>query len=144
MITESTFLIPLTTFSLSLNSIPLVWDGNNDLLSVAKTSVSSCLKEYELTFADEDHPVPGLDQLYDQYRIQEYGTIQDVESFFVSENYIFFVGTYSGSQGFLTSVPQHLDGTKSWASSVYVSNTWNHMMSTHNTNSGDTLTTWIM
>ncbi len=130
-----------------INGVPLIFHGQNDLLSVSKTSISSCLKQYELTFADEDHPVPGVDQAYDAWRITEYGTIQDVEIFYVSENYIFFTGgpgTGSGSQGFLTPVPIHYNTSQGIASSVYVSNTWNHMMGTHNTNTGDTLTTWIM
>ena len=116
--------------------------GHNDLETVQRNNLSTCLREYTLTFSDEDHPVPGTDQAYDAVRLQIYGTIKDVEKFYVSNGNVWFLDTGSLSQSFWTLVPTHYQDVNSFSSTVYVSNTWNHMMDTSNTNSGAPLTTW--
>jgi hypothetical protein len=118
------------------------FNGGNGLETVQRNNLSTCLREYTLTFSDEDHPVPATDLAYDLVRIQIYGTIKDVEKFYVSNGDVWFLDTGSKSQSFWTLVPTHYQDVNSFSSTVYVSNTWNHMMDTSNTNSGAPLTTW--
>ena len=116
--------------------------GDNPLETVQRNNLSSCLREYTLTFKDEDHPDPTIDVAYDAYRLAVYGTIKDVEKFYVSNGDIWFLDTASKSQTFNTFWPTHYQEVNSFSSSVYVSNTWNHLMDTSNTNPSYSITTW--
>ncbi len=119
------------------------FEGDNDLETVKKQKLSSCLTKYTLTFADEDHPIPHVDANYDIYRLYEYGRIQDIESFYVSNGKVWFLDSGSKSQSFwILTVPIHHQDINNFSDTVYVSNTWNHMMDTSNTNSGAPLKTW--
>ncbi len=118
------------------------FEGDNELESVQRNDLISCLREYTLTFADEDHPVSYIDAGYDVYRLYEYGRIQDVEKFYVSNGNIWFLDSGSKSQGFLSFAPIHYQVMSDFSNTLYVSNTWNHLMDTQNTNPSHTVKTW--
>ena len=119
------------------------FEGDNDLETVQRVDLSSCLREYTLTFTDEDHPVAYIDAAYDIIRLYEYGRIQDVEKFYVSNGDVWFLDSGSKTQTFwILTVPVHYQDVNSFSNTVYVSNTWNHLMDTSNTNSGASMKTW--
>ncbi len=113
--------------------------GHNDLETVKRVDLSSCLREYTLTFTDEDHPL--VDEWYDGERLKEYGRIKDIEKFYVSNDKVWFLDSGSKGQSFY-SIGFHYQDVNSFSNTVYVSNTWNHMMDTSNTNPGKTIKTW--
>ncbi|NJF25773.1 hypothetical protein [Thermococcus sp. Bubb.Bath] len=128
-------------------------DGKNDLFNIVVYYTSSSV-QYELHFYDEDHPSPSLDKIYDSIRCSEYPGrdstygCEDVESIRVENGNIIFSTTFSTytecgyllchdvSQTYATPAPTHGYGVKTYSSSVgiYVSNTWNHLMDTVDTN----------
>jgi len=116
--------------------------GDNPLQTVVRNDMSSCLREYTLTFKDEDHPNPIIDVAYDAYRLVKFETVKDIEKFYVSNGDIWFLDTGSNSQTFNVPWPTHYLDVNSFSSSVYVSNTWNHLMDTTNTNPSYSITTW--
>ena len=92
-----------------------------------------------MSFVDEDHPY--LDALYDVLRFDQFNRVHDVESFIIkNNNQIEFDDSWSSSNDydclFLGVVGCHETTTKTYipGQTVYVSNTWNHMMDTSNTN----------
>lgn len=120
------------------------FEGQNELQTVEKRKLSSCLTKYTLTFADEDYPIPGVDQVYDQIRINQYDRIEDIESFYVSNGKVVFVDSGSKNETFfIVTPPGHHYDSNAFSNTVYVSNTWNHMMDTSNTNPNIPLKTWI-
>jgi len=128
-------------------------DGHNDLFKIVVYYDSTSVK-YELHFYDEDHPNPSLDAVYDTLRCilyserdNRYGC-EDIESIEVKDGSIIFPTTFSTypecgylfchevSQTYATPSPTHGYGIESYYPSVevYVSNTWNHLMDTVDTN----------
>ncbi len=118
------------------------FEGNNELYNVARETLSNCVVKYTLSFLDEDHPVPGIDQAYDQLRLKIHGRIADVEVFYVQSNGINFLETYSNGQDF-GSLGIHYTTIKPFSNTVYVSNTWNHMMDVVDENSSKSKFTWL-
>ena len=116
------------------------FNGGNKLYDVRVTEDSrSCEKTYDLHFYDEDHPY--LDALYDKVRYVLYGRVHDVESFTIKNNrQIEFDETWSSAHNYnhmdWLSRGFHGTTTKTYmpGQTIYVSNTWNHMMDTSDTN----------
>ena len=115
------------------------FNGGNDLYLVLYSDNSStCERTYSLSFYDEDHP--NFDAAYDAIRWIMFNRTFDIESFTIrNNNQIIFDNTYSSSNDFdcLQEIEGcHLTHTKTYhpGSTVYVSNTWNHMMNTYDTN----------
>ena len=116
------------------------FNGDNDLFGVVYSDNSStCVRTYTLYFQDEDHPY--LDAFYDALRISWYQRIMDIESFDIkNNNQIIFDNTYSSSNDFdclaWDIAGCHSTATKTYSpgATIYVSNTWNHMMHTSDTN----------
>lgn len=98
--------------------------------------------KYTLYFKDEDHPDPIIDALYDFWRLIDYGRIEDIESFVVTNSIINFNGIWDNNRAFAEFVGQHGNMNRNYINSydtkVYVSNVWNHAMDTidKNTNIG--------
>jgi len=124
------------------------FEGNNKLYGVTYTdNKRTCERTYTLSFIDEDHPNPVWDVLYDAYRQGEYGRTHDVEMFIITNNnMITFPNTWSSVHGYDYTLnglwdPRGFHGTttKSYTpgQTIYVSNTWNHMMDTIDTNPRD-------
>ena len=123
--------------------IPYSVNGGNDLLSVSVDTVYSGKDLYECLFRDEDAPNPPLDASYDALRMQIYGTLQDLQGFFITEpddhghRYIEFGNDYDNGNSYGTVIGQHGALTTSWSIGyrIYISNVWNHAMSLDNRNS---------
>ncbi len=118
------------------------FEGNNELYNVARENLSNCAVKYTLSFLDEDHPVPGIDQAYDLVRLNIYERIADVEVFYVQSNGINFLKTWSNGQDF-GSLGIHHTAIKPFSNTVYVSNTWNHMMDVVDENTSKSKFTWL-
>ena len=56
--------------------------------------------EVTVVFLDEDHPNPIVDLIYDIFRFFRYGHVKDVETFFISENEVYFPGVYASATSF--------------------------------------------
>ena len=117
------------------------FNGDNDLyLVLYSDNPSTCERTYSLSFYDEDHPT--LDAAYDAVRWVTLNRTFDIESFTIkNNNKIIFDDTYSGTNGFdclYWGAGCHATKTKTYTpgSTIYVSNTWNHMMNTYDTNTG--------
>ena len=102
---------------------------------------STCERTYTLSFLDEDHP--ELDAFYDGLRWLLFNRVHDIESFtIINNNQIEFDDAWSSSNDYdcmtWTHLGCHATTTKSYipGQTIYVSNIWNHMMDTSNTNSG--------
>lgn len=118
-------------------------EGGNDLYSVdvgevwlyqeETTCPTSALAElytmYTLHYYDEDHRYPGWDEFYDDIRLNTYGRIEDIETFYVrkSDNTICFEGIWSNDESFYPFWGQHGDEILSSTSTIYVT-VWNHAM----------------
>ena len=124
------------------------YNGDNDLyLVLYQDNFKTCERTYTLSFLDEDHPTQDL--LYDTLRFFMYNRVFDIESFvIINNNQIKFPNTWSSSLeydcGIVWHYPHkdcHNTTTKSYTpgQTIYVSNTWNHMMDTSNTNRGMSL-----
>lgn len=115
------------------------YNGDNDLMYVESMHNSrDCVTTFVLTFDDEDHPY--LDTAYDYARTWLYSRTQDVEMFRISDSgYITFPNTWSSTNEYdylFLGVGYHGTTIKQYhpTDTVYVSNTWNHMMDTSDTN----------
>jgi len=118
------------------------FNGDNDLYLVEPADDPiRCERTYTLSFEDEDHPF--LDPLYDGLRLILYQRIHDIESFTIrNNNQIIFDNVWSSNnqydclEGLANSIGCHRSGTLNYTpgQTIYVSNTWNHMMSTSDTN----------
>ena len=115
------------------------FNGNNDLYDVDKDlNAGTCEMTYTLYFYDEDHPF--ADAFYDGLRQVMYGRTHDIESFTIkNNNQIKFYETWSSTNSYADCVFDftcHKTTTKTYVpgQTVYVSNTWNHMMDTSDTN----------
>lgn len=120
------------------------FNGGNDLYSLSyKDNSRTCERTYTLYFHDEDHPY--LDGFYDNLRLILYERVQDIEIFTIkNNNQIEFdskgEGSWSSSNDFdclnFLLIGCHDTTTKSYVAgqTIYVSNTWNHMMDTSDTN----------
>ena len=109
--------------------------------NIETTPLSShCETLYELKFYDEDHP--NLDEFYDEVRLFWLHRIYDVEPIIIhNNNLIEFDNTWSSTNDYdclslifachETTIKAYTPGQV-----VYVSNTWNHMMDTSDTNPG--------
>lgn len=116
-------------------------NGNNDLYKV-KAEYTSTWVKYTLYFKDEDHPDPITDALYDVWRLLYYGRIEDIESFTVENNTINFNGIWDNDKTYAEPVGQHGNKTRSYGTTVYVSNVWNHAMDKYDNNPSMSKTTW--
>ena len=91
---------------------------------------------HTLYFYGEDHPF--LDAFHDGLRWAMYGRTHNIESFTIkSNNQIKFDRTWGGQNGYDNCWDgYHYTTTKTYVSgqTVYVSNTWNHVMGTLDTN----------
>ena len=119
------------------------FEGGNQLYNVARTTLSDCSVKYTLSFLDEDHPNPWIDEAYDQIRLSVHGRIVDVEVFYVQSSGIYFDGVWSNNESFFTWIGPHGTTTKSFSSTVYVSNTWNHNFDTTDENTSMSKFTWV-
>ncbi len=118
------------------------YNGNNDLyLVLHQDNLGTCERMYTLSFLDEDHPY--LDSFYDGVRLFLFNRTFDIESFVIkNNNQIIFGDTWSSSNSYdctrssLDHRGCHSTTTKSYTpgQTIYVSNTWNHMMDTSDTN----------
>ncbi len=115
------------------------FNGDNGLYPVLyEDDPGSCGRTFTLSFYDEDHPT--FDAFYDGLRFFLFNRVFDIESFTIRNNsqIIFDDSRSSGNQyGCLAGAEGcHDSGTLSYApgQTVYVSNTWNHMMSMSDTN----------
>ncbi len=128
-------------------------NGHNDLFKIVVYYDSTSVT-YELHFYDEDHPNPSLDDVYNKIRCVRYPGrdssygCEDIENIKVKDGLITFPTTFSTytecgyllcqeiSQTYATPAPTHGYGIKPYSSSieVYVSNTWNPLMDTVDTN----------
>ena len=113
---------------------------DNDLyLVTTTTNPRTCEKTYDLYFKDEDHPL--LDAFYDNFRQVWYQRVHDIESFTIKNNRVItFDDTWSSTQdydGTWGGYAHHYTTSRTYTpgQTVYVSNTWNHMMDTLDTNS---------
>lgn len=121
--------------------------AGNDLAAVFVDRSQADRTTLTLVFVDEDHPIWGLDQAYDQVRWRSLHREADVEGLEIIHGSatpaaIRFSTTYGGAQTFGVWVPRHLSETVAWEQietsedgrpRVYVT-TWNHMMSERDTN----------
>jgi hypothetical protein len=111
-------------------------NGDNDLFSVTVDTSYSGMDLYECHFYDEDVPYPNLDYDYDLFRLAEYGTLQDLQGFFIydpnpsGQRYIEFGNDWDNGNSYGTVVGQHGAATLSWSvgTQIYISNVWNHAM----------------
>ena len=117
---------------------PYSVNGGNALYRVDWNSGSGWAL-YQCRFHDEDVPSPpGADATYDAYRLMEYGTIEDTQGFYIyNNNQIEFGNDYDNGDTYGTVVGQHGYALLPWSpgTPVYVSNVWNHAMSTTDRNS---------
>jgi len=118
------------------------FNGNNTLYKVVEKPTSkSCEKHYVLYFYDEDHP--DRDAFYDEIRSVIYQRVHDEETVtIVNNNQLKFIRTWSSTHDYddlcFVIFGCHETTTKEYTPGqvIYVSNTWNHMMDTTNTNAG--------
>ena len=115
------------------------FEGDNDLYRVATSmNNTTCEKTYTLYWHDEDHPY--LDDVYDGLRQAWFGRTYDVETFVIkNNNTIEFDTTWSDDNDYdcldWDFAGCHETTKKSYSGgTVYVANTWNHMMDTFDTN----------
>ena len=129
--------------SVTVLFLTFTFNGDNDLYKVEPIdNPRTCERTYKLYFEDEDHP--KFDAAYDELRLILYGRTHDIEMFSIhNNNQIKFDDTWSSTRDYVCLVPHcHYTTTKSYTpgETIYVSNTWNHMMDTSNTNPGMPLT----
>ncbi|MCK9593909.1 MAG: hypothetical protein M0Q91_18060 [Methanoregula sp.] len=123
--------------------LPYNVNGDNDLYDVTVDTSYSGKDLYECHFWDEDVPYPDGDTAYDAFRLAYYGTLLDVQGFFIYDpdssgtRYIEFGNDYDNGNSYATVVGQHGAITLPWTigTRIYVSNVWNHAMSLTNRNS---------
>ncbi len=111
-------------------------NGDNDLYRLVIYYHVGDRVTYELWFRDEDHPDPGWDQWWDAQRLNLYGRIEDVESFYIENNVIHFDGIWSNDKTFAFPIGQHGTQTRNYTDTIYVSNVWNHAMDVNDENPG--------
>ncbi len=111
-------------------------NGDNDLYKLVIYYHVGDRVTYELWFRDEDHPDPGWDQWWDAQRLNQYGRIEDVESFYIEDNVIHFDNIWSNDKTFAFPIGQHGTQTRDYTDTIYVSNVWNHAMDINDENPG--------
>jgi hypothetical protein len=117
-------------------------NGYNDLFDVTASTASGKVL-YQCYFEDEDAPVPGTDQLYDEFRLDEYGTLVDIQGFFIrdpdgsGQRYIEFGNDWDNGYTYGTLIGQHGVKTLAWSTGtpIFISNVWNHAMGLQDRNS---------
>jgi hypothetical protein len=113
-------------------------NGGNQLYQIDWNSGSGYTL-YQCRFRDEDVPdSSSSDAIYDAYRVRVYGTIEDIQGFFIYSNgTIEFGNDWDNGYTFGYIIGQHGQNTVSYGSStiIYISNVWNHAMSTTDRNS---------
>ncbi|AEK73329.1 hypothetical protein GQS_07155 [Thermococcus sp. 4557] len=116
-------------------------DGNNNISKiVVKWSGNDVI--YEIHFYDGDYPVPGVDQAYDKWRCHNYTDrdstygCEDIESIEILNGKLIFHSDWSNDQTYATYRVHHLVHSEPYKQGVvlYVSNTWDHLMATFDTN----------
>lgn len=115
------------------SGLPYIVNGGNSLYKVL-TWGNSYPYTYRLYYYDEDHPVPALDTTYDAYRLAQTGTIEDSAQFEVYDSTIHYSLSYSGSYSYAYPAGNHGSVSGAKQSYMYVSNIWNHDISTSDTN----------
>jgi hypothetical protein len=117
---------------------PYSVNGGNQLYRVDWNSGSGWAL-YQCRFYDEDVPSPaGADATYDAYRLAVYGTIEDTQGFYIyNNNQVEFGNDYDNGNTYGTVVGQHGYALLPWSTGtpIYISNVWNHAMSTTDRNS---------
>ncbi len=114
--------------------------GDNPLQTVSKDVLGSCLTKYTLTFKDQDHSL--FDAAYDVAHYLLWNRVTDIKVFYVSNGDVWFLDSGSKSETFYELNPSHFQDVNDFSDTVYVSNTWNHMMDTSNTNPSFSMKTW--
>ncbi len=128
-------LIPLFTFPLSLIFMVPAFDLDNMPIEFYSCQTTEGT-QVTVVFKDEDHPNPFIDFIYDVYRYFKWGRIQDIESFYIKDDYIFFPDDYASVTSFFETENLHtraeipLEKFKEFSKRkiIYI-NTWNHMFS---------------
>ena len=93
------------------------------------------MTRYVLEWHDEDHPIPELDTIYDQYRIQNYGRQADVETFVVLNGVIQFDGIWDDNKVYEEWADAHGDKDRIYDNGIKIfANTWNHALDTYDNN----------
>jgi len=123
--------------------LPYIVNGGNDLYDVTVDTSYSGKDLYECHFYDEDVPTTNGDITYDAFRLAYYGTLLDVQGFFIYDpdstgtRHIEFGNDYDNGNSYATVIGQHGAITLPWSvgTRIYVSNVWNHAMSLTNRNS---------
>jgi hypothetical protein len=118
-------------------------NGNNILFDVTADTGYSGKILYECHFTDEDVPYPAGDASYDLFRLQYYGTLIDVQGFFIRDpdstgtRYIEFGNDWDNGNSYGTVAGQHGTMTSVWnvGDSIFISNVWNHAMGLADRNS---------
>ena len=100
-------------------------------------SSSQSMTRYVLEWADEDHPNPTADAIYDQIRLQNTGRIADVETFVVRNGVIEFDNIWEDDKTYAYPVGVHGDKDRTYSNGVKIyANTWNHALDIYDNNSG--------
>lgn len=115
---------------------PYSVNGENDMYDVSVDTTYSGMDLYECHFWDEDAPYPALDESYDDFRMDEYGTLEDVQGFYIydpdssGQRYIEFGNDWDNGNTYATVVGQHGANTLAWSPGtlIYVSIVGNHAM----------------
>ncbi|MFA4877909.1 MAG: hypothetical protein WC586_10880 [Methanoregula sp.] len=110
---------------------PYIVNGGNQLYGVYWNSGPGWAL-YQWRFYDEDVPSSyAADLAYDLFRLRVYGTVEDIQGFFIyNNNSIEFGNDWDNGCSYGTVVGQHGSNTLPYGPStvVYVSNVWNHAM----------------
>jgi len=120
----------------------LYWVNGNNNISKIVVKWSGNDVTYEIHFYDEDYPIPRVDQAYDKARCHNYTDrdstygCEDIESIEVLNGKLIFHSDWSNDQTYATYRVHHLVHSEPYKQGVviYVSNTWDHLMATFDTN----------
>lgn len=125
-------------------------NGDNDLISVSVDTNYPGKDLYECLFIDEDVPSPNDDIVYDAFRLAVYGTLNDLQGFFIYDSTsiyrdIEFGNDYDNGYAYGTLIGQH--GARTYSGytpgvPIYISNVWNHAMGLDDRNSNMAKTTY--
>jgi len=128
-------LIPLFTFPLSLIFMVPAFDLDNMPIEFYSCQTPEGT-QVTVVFKDEDHPNPIKNFTHDIDRYFKWGRIQDIESFYIKDDYIFFPDDYASVISFFETENLHTRAeiplerfTEFAGSKVIYINTWNHMFS---------------
>ncbi|WAI01443.1 hypothetical protein [Methanogenium organophilum] len=126
--------------------IPYWVNGENDLFFVSFNDGYDGKTLYQCHFRDEDVPDhPINDAAYDEFRMLVYGTLVDIQGFFIYDpdplgyRDIEFGNDYDNGCSYGTVLGQHgartYEGVYTTGIPIYISNVWNHAMGLDDRNS---------